>query len=51
MKVCVCVCDSEYLSSSAHNPINVDCKVAETATRKVAEHADRYCFVEAEVCL
>ena len=44
-----CVCHREYLSSSARDPINVDCKVAETAKRKVAEHADRYCFVEAEV--
>ena len=43
------MCNREYLSSSARDPINVDCKVAETAKRKVAEHADRYCFTEAEV--
>ena len=47
----VCVCHREYLSPSARDPINVDCKVAETAARKVAEHPDRYCFMEAEVSL
>jgi len=46
----MCVYHREYLSPSARDPINVDCKVAETAARKVAEHPDRYCFMEAEVC-
>ena len=42
--------DSEYLSPTAHDPVNVDSKVAELVKKRVTGgKPDRYCFEEAEV--
>lgn len=40
----------EYLAPGARDPVNVDCKVAETVKRRITQNPDRYCFEEAEVC-
>lgn len=39
----------EYLAPGACDPVNVDCKVAETVRRRITEDPDRYCFEQAEV--
>ncbi|ESN95257.1 hypothetical protein HELRODRAFT_87051 [Helobdella robusta] len=39
---------NDYLSPNAHEPVNVDCKVAETVNKKISTNPDRCCFVEAE---
>ena len=40
---------SEFLADGAHDPVNVDCRVAEIVKKKVETSPDRYCFQEAEV--
>ena len=42
---------SEFLAPGAHDPVNVDCRVAETVRARVENSPDRYCFEEAEVFL
>ncbi len=48
MSKTICFC-SEFLAPGAHDPVNVDCKVAESVAKKVQNHPDRHCFDEAEV--
>lgn len=42
---------SEFLAPGAHDPVNVDARVAEAVRRKMHNSTDRYCFEEAEVKL
>lgn len=43
-----CLC-SEFLAPGARDPVNVDCRVAETVRKNIEDSADRFCFDEAEV--
>lgn len=40
---------SEFLAIGAHNPVNVDARVAELVRRRVDNSPTRYCFEEAQV--
>ncbi|KAK2167225.1 hypothetical protein LSH36_31g09031 [Paralvinella palmiformis] len=39
---------NEFLAPGAKDPVNVDCRVAETVKKNIENCPDRYCFAEAE---
>ena len=46
--ILVCLLHSEFLAPGATDPVNVDCRVAESVRKKVENSPDRNCFEEAE---
>ncbi|WAR19436.1 RGS6-like protein [Mya arenaria] len=39
---------SEFLAPGAHNPVNIDARIAELVRKRVDDNPNRYCFSEAQ---
>ncbi|XP_053372579.1 regulator of G-protein signaling 7-like isoform X3 [Mercenaria mercenaria] len=39
---------SEFLAPGAHNPVNIDARIAELVRKRVDDNPNRYCFAEAQ---
>ncbi|KAH3854989.1 hypothetical protein DPMN_097549, partial [Dreissena polymorpha] len=39
---------SEFLAPGAHNPVNIDARIAELVRKRVEDNPNRYCFAEAQ---
>ena len=48
--LCLYFC-REFLAPGAHNPVNIDARIAELVRKRMEDNPNRYCFVEAQVTL
>ena len=42
-------CYREFLAPGAHNPVNIDARIAELVRKRMEDNPNRYCFAEAQV--